>query len=63
MRRQFFDSNRRLMQQLIHHTANSAQYLLSLIHITEPTRRTPRAYAGFCMKKKRGGGGGGGGGG
>src|SRR5665647_362769 len=25
---------------------------LSLIHISEPTRRTPISYAGFCLKKK-----------
>ena len=27
-------------------------YLLSLIHISEPTRRTPISYAVFCLKKK-----------
>jgi len=26
---------------------------LSLIHITEPTRRTPSSYAVFCFDKKR----------
>ena len=26
---------------------------LSLIHISEPTRRTPNSYAGFCLKKKK----------
>ena len=26
---------------------------LSLIHISEPTRRTPISYAVFCLKKKR----------
>src|SRR5664279_3691619 len=26
-------------------------YLLSLIHISEPTRRTPISYAVFCLKK------------
>ena len=33
-----------------------AQYfydLLSLIHISEPTRRTPISYAVFCLKKKK----------
>ena len=25
---------------------------LSLIHISEPTRRTPISYAVFCLKKK-----------
>ena len=27
--------------------------MLSLIHISEPTRRTPISYAVFCLKKKR----------
>ena len=27
--------------------------VLSLIHISEPTRRTPISYAVFCLKKKR----------
>src|SRR5664279_6662430 len=27
--------------------------LLSLIHISEPTRRTPISYAVFCLKKQR----------
>src|SRR5665647_2440348 len=27
-------------------------YGLSLIHISEPTRRTPISYAVFCLKKK-----------
>ena len=30
-----------------------AVYNLSLIHISEPTRRTPISYAVFCLKKKR----------
>ena len=29
------------------------QYNLSLIHISEPTRRTPISYAVFCLKKKK----------
>src|SRR5665647_1044585 len=32
-------------------TAGDAR-LLSLIHISEPTRRTPISYAVFCLKKK-----------
>ena len=28
-------------------------FLLSLIHISEPTRRTPISYAVFCLKKKQ----------
>eukprot|EP01016_Furgasonia_blochmanni_P057159 TRINITY_DN9879_c0_g1_i3.p2 TRINITY_DN9879_c0_g1~~TRINITY_DN9879_c0_g1_i3.p2 ORF type:complete len:109 (-),score=5.64 TRINITY_DN9879_c0_g1_i3:4-330(-) len=30
-----------------------AQENLSLIHISEPTRRTPISYAVFCLKKKK----------
>ena len=30
-----------------------AGLLLSLIHISEPTRRTPISYAVFCLKKKK----------
>ena len=26
---------------------------LTLIHISEPTRRTPISYAAFCLKKKK----------
>ena len=29
------------------------EYDLSLIHISEPTRRTPISYAVFCLKKKK----------
>src|SRR5665647_1000772 len=29
-----------------------ARQYLSLIHISEPTRRTPISYAVFCLKKK-----------
>src|SRR5664279_1092951 len=29
------------------------RYMLSLIHISEPTRRTPISYAVFCLKKKK----------
>src|SRR5680860_1754010 len=29
------------------------RYPLSLIHISEPTRRTPISYAVFCLKKKK----------
>ena len=28
-------------------------FFLSLIHISEPTRRTPISYAVFCLKKKK----------
>src|SRR5664279_5990657 len=30
-----------------------ALYVLSLIHISEPTRRTPISYAVFCLQKKK----------
>ena len=30
-----------------------AALTLSLIHISEPTRRTPISYAVFCLKKKK----------
>ena len=33
-------------------TSEAAQGL-SLIHISEPTRRTPISYAVFCLKKKK----------
>ena len=32
---------------------NYPQGSLSLIHISEPTRRTPISYAVFCLKKKK----------
>ena len=32
--------------------ARRAPQFLSLIHISEPTRRTPISYAVFCLKKK-----------
>src|SRR5665647_1294038 len=32
---------------------NHASLNLSLIHISEPTRRTPISYAVFCLKKKK----------
>ena len=31
----------------------STELQLSLIHISEPTRRTPSSYAVFCLKKKK----------
>src|SRR5664279_1767463 len=35
------------------HGAIRAPIYLSLIHISEPTRRTPISYAVFCLKKKK----------
>src|SRR5665647_1811719 len=34
-------------------TQGDAVIYLSLIHISEPTRRTPISYAVFCLKKKK----------
>src|SRR5665647_1502103 len=40
--------------QLLRHAVGSDhQFHLSLIHISEPTRRTPISYAVFCLKKKK----------
>src|SRR5665647_2371822 len=36
---------------MFHHIYH--KHLLSLIHISEPTRRTPISYAVFCLKKKK----------
>ena len=33
--------------------ADDTLWSLSLIHISEPTRRTPISYAVFCLKKKK----------
>ena len=40
-----------LLQQLYNLTDTALA--LSLIHISEPTRRTPISYAVFCLKKKK----------
>eukprot|EP01016_Furgasonia_blochmanni_P034418 TRINITY_DN3716_c0_g1_i13.p1 TRINITY_DN3716_c0_g1~~TRINITY_DN3716_c0_g1_i13.p1 ORF type:complete len:161 (+),score=9.86 TRINITY_DN3716_c0_g1_i13:208-690(+) len=37
---------------VIPHFLMKTTQLLSLIHISEPTRRTPISYAVFCLKKK-----------
>src|SRR5664279_6274880 len=34
-----------------HPLSTWTEFLLSLIHISEPTRRTPISYAVFCLKK------------
>ena len=34
-------------------SADLMSVVLSLIHISEPTRRTPISYAVFCLKKKK----------
>ena len=42
-----------VVKQLERSTAFPSPILLSLIHISEPTRRTPISYAVFCLKKKK----------
>ena len=37
---------------VLQHLSDHELYELSLIHISEPTRRTPISYAVFCLKKK-----------
>src|SRR5664279_4761631 len=43
------DPDPRGIQQLQHRSVSQ----MSLIHISEPTRRTPISYAVFCLKKKK----------
>ena len=43
-----FDINPRLIGLVVRGVE-----ILSLIHISEPTRRTPISYAVFCLKKKK----------
>ena len=44
----------RLMTRTVYGSATPKEiYALSLIHISEPTRRTPISYAVFCLKKKK----------
>src|SRR5665647_1573030 len=42
----------RLNHPQLHSAGGCADLDLSLIHISEPTRRTPISYAVFCLKKK-----------
>src|SRR5680860_1690382 len=37
----------------LHDVKARIEEFLSLIHISEPTRRTPISYAVFCLKKKK----------
>src|SRR5665647_1415236 len=37
----------------IPYITEACEIMLSLIHISEPTRRTPISYAVFCLKKKK----------
>ena len=43
---------REAIYAMVTRNANEAA-MLSLIHISEPTRRTPISYAVFCLKKKK----------
>ena len=57
----YFDAKGLVLQTEQELTARVAEQLfarcgvrgLSLIHISEPTRRTPISYAVFCLKKKK----------
>ena len=49
-----FGRTRKETRQIVDHKhvlVNGKQVNLSLIHISEPTRRTPISYAVFCLKK------------
>src|SRR5664279_1666875 len=41
------------MLKMSHEGFGRMVLILSLIHISEPTRRTPISYAVFCLKKKK----------
>ena len=51
--------NRQTLADVLQSTNQTGSYTLatvlelSLIHISEPTRRTPISYAVFCLKKKK----------
>ena len=42
-----------MLEELKQQVYEANMQLLSLIHISEPTRRTPISYAVFCLKKKK----------
>src|SRR5674476_688933 len=42
-----------LFKKQLPHTVNQAIEMLSLIHISEPTRQAEISYAVFCLKKKK----------
>ena len=44
-----FDNGQEITNYIL---TGGIHYYLSLIHISEPTRRTPISYAVFCLKKK-----------
>ena len=43
---------RPLLSDMLENMPEEDRRTLSLIHISEPTRRTPISYAVFCLKKK-----------
>src|SRR5665647_177646 len=45
-------SGKKMVISLGNDATVSKELRLSLIHISEPTRRTPISYAVFCLKKK-----------
>src|SRR5665647_3871204 len=46
------DSAKKMMEDMNRMDTGRSMQDLSLIHISEPTRRTPISYAVFCLKKK-----------
>src|SRR5680860_1747577 len=49
--RRLYEENRPEYKYHLEHYGHPSE--LSLIHISEPTRRTPISYAVFCLKKKK----------
>ena len=51
----FIDSRQKAYDKVMAENMDIPQIImgLSLIHISEPTRRTPISYAVFCLKKKK----------
>ena len=43
----------KIYRQILKMRPTWKEKILSLIHISEPTRRTPISYAVFCLKKKK----------
>src|SRR5665647_3811452 len=49
--REFIDRTHENLEDTIKRALLDTLSILSLIHISEPTRRTPISYAVFCLKK------------
>src|SRR5664279_507259 len=49
----FHEQLRKRHNYTLGYTVTKLHLHLSLIHISEPTRRTPISYAVFCLKKKK----------